>query len=62
MTAAPQPPTPLGAMDRYRVWAPSAGAVEIRVDGTVHTMAPAGERSEERRVGKECRSRWSPYH
>ena len=23
--------------------------------------APA-ERSEERRVGKECRSRWSPYH
>src|SRR5258708_5950235 len=23
---------------------------------------PAVERSEERRVGKECRSRWSPYH
>ena len=24
---------------------------------------PAAEnRSEERRVGKECRSRWSPYH
>ena len=22
----------------------------------------AYERSEERRVGKECRSRWSPYH
>ena len=22
----------------------------------------AVERSEERRVGKECRSRWSPYH
>src|SRR5260221_6679715 len=22
----------------------------------------AGWRSEERRVGKECRSRWSPYH
>ena len=22
----------------------------------------AQERSEERRVGKECRSRWSPYH
>ena len=21
-----------------------------------------GPRSEERRVGKECRSRWSPYH
>src|SRR5256885_9325378 len=24
--------------------------------------AIAKERSEERRVGKECRSRWSPYH
>src|SRR5256885_5654567 len=23
---------------------------------------PATPRSEERRVGKECRSRWSPYH
>ena len=22
----------------------------------------AASRSEERRVGKECRSRWSPYH
>ena len=22
----------------------------------------AADRSEERRVGKECRSRWSPYH
>src|SRR5690349_23891484 len=27
---------------------------------TAPTPAPA--RSEERRVGKECRSRWSPYH
>ena len=24
--------------------------------------SPDGTRSEERRVGKECRSRWSPYH
>src|SRR2546430_14852357 len=23
---------------------------------------PKADRSEERRVGKECRSRWSPYH
>ena len=29
----------------------------------VEAMKQAGaERSEERRVGKECRSRWSPYH
>ena len=26
------------------------------------TAAIAVLRSEERRVGKECRSRWSPYH
>nr|WP_256624955.1 4Fe-4S cluster-binding domain-containing protein [Enterococcus faecium] len=25
-------------------------------------FACEGCRSEERRVGKECRSRWSPYH
>src|SRR3712207_6915103 len=28
-------------------------------DGSVPSVAV---RSEERRVGKECRSRWSPYH
>ena len=26
------------------------------------SFPPYGYRSEERRVGKECRSRWSPYH
>ena len=26
------------------------------------TKIMASGRSEERRVGKECRSRWSPYH
>src|SRR5256886_10232869 len=25
-------------------------------------LPDAADRSEERRVGKECRSRWSPYH
>src|SRR5258708_22003155 len=28
--------------------------------GIIHQEMP--KRSEERRVGKECRSRWSPYH
>ena len=28
----------------------------------VLVFAGLGNRSEERRVGKECRSRWSPYH
>ena len=26
------------------------------------TLTGEDQRSEERRVGKECRSRWSPYH
>src|SRR5256885_9092683 len=28
----------------------------------VYVKPAVGLRSEERRVGKECRSRWSPYH
>ena len=34
--------------------------VERRVHFTIKDMDD--DRSEERRVGKECRSRWSPYH
>ena len=34
----------------------AVSVVDIWVD------SPDAERSEERRVGKECRSRWSPYH
>ena len=30
--------------------------------GVVQTSYQILVRSEERRVGKECRSRWSPYH
>ena len=30
--------------------------------GVGKELANAAPRSEERRVGKECRSRWSPYH
>src|SRR2546428_1997553 len=29
---------------------------------TIGVVATGSYRSEERRVGKECRSRWSPYH
>ena len=36
---------------------------EIKYAGKDNDMAVARyTRSEERRVGKECRSRWSPYH
>ena len=30
--------------------------------GDIVTVKNGLLRSEERRVGKECRSRWSPYH
>ena len=33
-----------------------------RVSAPLFVEASTGLRSEERRVGKECRSRWSPYH
>src|SRR5256886_9144250 len=33
-----------------------------KYSGTVDDVFDLQERSEERRVGKECRSRWSPYH
>ena len=32
------------------------------VTETAKKLKKLGNRSEERRVGKECRSRWSPYH
>src|ERR1044072_3642978 len=35
-------------------------AVRQRIRGCARGLAET--RSEERRVGKECRSRWSPYH
>src|SRR3712207_8539755 len=38
----------------------SASKRSRRREGRRYT--PRGGRSEERRVGKECRSRWSPYH
>ena len=42
------------------------GSVRLRFRGSAGqsfgAFALPGMRSEERRVGKECRSRWSPYH
>ena len=34
----------------------------IPINRSVWSAIKRGIRSEERRVGKECRSRWSPYH
>src|SRR2546422_11300536 len=41
--------------ERQRAW-----SIRMRRPGSERLHR--GTRSEERRVGKECRSRWSPYH
>ena len=43
-----------GSLNAETVYADTQAKIEIE-----KTEMP---RSEERRVGKECRSRWSPYH
>src|SRR3712207_9307961 len=45
-------------------WPDGVGSPASKKSPTVffNKDLPAGTRSEERRVGKECRSRWSPYH
>src|SRR3989449_2656044 len=49
------------------VWAehsfwPQDPQIPLAIAGGVTTIQALPGRSEERRVGKECRSRWSPYH
>jgi len=47
-------------------WSPDGKSVAFlssRPESTTAAVSAADQpRSEERRVGKECRSRWSPYH
>ena len=41
----------------------SVGSISVFTAGTsMVLLSIVSARSEERRVGKECRSRWSPYH
>ena len=47
-----QPP----ALERLAFWEETAGQADSGL------LKKEVFRSEERRVGKECRSRWSPYH
>src|SRR5690554_7043720 len=42
----------------YTIYTVPEGELLIGMNGMLNPNA----RSEERRVGKECRSRWSPYH
>ena len=36
--------------------------INVTVEPSFLKNISSSSRSEERRVGKECRSRWSPYH
>src|SRR3989440_8501186 len=57
--ASPPPPPPL------RIAASSFASVEVHLNARRignRWFEEDASRSEERRVGKECRSRWSPYH
>src|SRR5260221_10042028 len=51
-------------LDKLRADADKAQKpITLFIQGIDSGVEPAGvDRSEERRVGKECRSRWSPYH
>ena len=51
------------AFDRlFKMYAPQLGYFCLRLVRQEDAEEIVQERSEERRVGKECRSRWSPYH
>ena len=51
------------ANKKFRMFAgPHEGAGIIQEEVVEAAQEMNGLRSEERRVGKECRSRWSPYH
>ena len=55
------PRTSKEVIDRYYALEDMSTAVSDILDiYGIHGAVP--NRSEERRVGKECRSRWSPYH
>src|SRR5256885_5178704 len=53
-----------GIMEAFRKRQDKIKFVHVRHEESAAFMACAYAkyRSEERRVGKECRSRWSPYH
>jgi len=57
-------PIPIEAKLEFIDRLAAAGLTEIEATSFVSPTAipQLADRSEERRVGKECRSRWSPYH
>src|SRR5258706_5195979 len=57
-----RPMTPMTPLLRSLEKFSHAGRVFCAAGPVVFVQAKRLHRSEERRVGKECRSRWSPYH
>ena len=47
---------------RHQVWMSHGDRITEPAPGFVVSATSVLTKSEERRVGKECRSRWSPYH
>ena len=52
----------VAVLDPAAEWTVSAGTLHSSCDFSPYEGRTILLRSEERRVGKECRSRWSPYH
>src|SRR5256885_8974285 len=55
--ALPEPPGTTSSPGK-----PLESRASDAIPETCRTASWSADRSEERRVGKECRSRWSPYH
>ena len=56
-------PDPQGAkIENYTIKKDDILINFINSEAKMGTATIVKKRSEERRVGKECRSRWSPYH
>ena len=49
-------------IDNQTLQAEEKLAIVLGTEGDGLSSQTIADRSEERRVGKECRSRWSPYH
>ena len=71
MVEQTNPGTNYGANNNIEVESHNATQIRTYIEFLVTGCAPtmpstatvlSATRSEERRVGKECRSRWSPYH